>query len=221
MSDDQARGAPDAASDDLRARLGGIPHERIRKHPPPGRATEQDVLDAKRHGCLCELVDGVLVEKPVGYVESRMAVALTFLLEDYLKGNNLGVVLGPDATLRILPNQIRLPDVSFISWQRFPGGKQPNVPVPDIAPDLAVEVLSPSNTVPEMDRKLVDYFAAGVQLVWYIDPDAKTACSYTGQDRCDRIDASGTLVGEPVLPGFRLGLGELFAEAFREAPGNS
>jgi Uma2 family endonuclease len=69
-----------------------------------------------------------------------------------------------------------------------------------------------------MDRKLHDYFAAGVKMVWYIDPKTKTARCYTGEDQCTSIDESGELVGDPVLPGFRVKLGELFEKASRQAP---
>src|SRR5205807_7126818 len=99
---------------DLCKRLGDIPPERIRLDPRPGRATEDDVIHSKaRIGRLCELVDGVLVEKPVGYYESRLAVVLTVFLEAYLEKHDLGIVLGEGGMLRVQPKQVRLPDVSF------------------------------------------------------------------------------------------------------------
>src|SRR5207248_794834 len=96
---------------DLHRRLGGIPLERIRCQPPPGTATEDDVLlrpnGEKR---LFELIDGVLVEKAMGYYESRLATVLGYLLERFLEGRDLGVVSGADATMRLRPRLVRLPD---------------------------------------------------------------------------------------------------------------
>jgi Uma2 family endonuclease len=101
---------------DMLAHLGGIPSERIRMYPPPGMATEKDVLQAKsRFNRICELIDGVLVEKTLGYYESLLAAELIHLLKLFLQRHDLGIVLGEAGTLRILPNQIRVPDVCFIS----------------------------------------------------------------------------------------------------------
>src|SRR5438876_2742933 len=155
---------------DLQTHLG-VPAERIRLVPPPGTATEEDVLRAHRSDRpQCELVDGVLVEKTVGYFESRLAVVLGWFLETFVIEHDLGLVLGADAALRILPRQVRAPDLCFLSWRHFPDRKLPPEPIPHLTPDLAVEVLSESNTTAEMTRKLRDYFTAGVRLVWYLDP---------------------------------------------------
>ena len=95
---------------------------------------------------LCELVDGVLVEKTVGYYESRVAGLLFHFIELFLQRRDLGIVLGADGTLRLMPGLVRIPDVSFISWKKFPNRELPAEPVPDLVPDLAVEVLSTANT---------------------------------------------------------------------------
>ncbi len=126
---------------DLQSHLGGIPLRRIRMYPPPGMATENDILEAKRHaGRICELVDGVLVEKTVGYFESRIAVVVAHLIESFLETHNLGIVLGEAGTLRLLPNQVRIPDVCFLRWERFPNRQLPREPIPSLVPDLAVEI---------------------------------------------------------------------------------
>src|SRR5262245_23693491 len=100
---------------DLLERLGGVPLERIRFHPFPGTATEEDVLmrpgGEKR---LFELVDGVLVEKPMGYYESLLAALLIEFLAPFVRERDLGIVLGADATLHLAPGLVRLPDVCFI-----------------------------------------------------------------------------------------------------------
>jgi Uma2 family endonuclease len=82
-----------------------------------------------------------------------------------------------------------------------------------VAPDLAVEVLSEGNTPGEMQRKLRDYFQAGVRLVWYLDPQARAVTAYTAPDRCEVVREDQILDGAGVLPGFRLSLAEFFARA--------
>ena len=113
----------------------------------------------------------------------------------------------------ILPHQVRIPDVCFISWDHFPNRQLPSEPIPALAPDLAIEVLSKSNTQAEMQRKLRDYFTAGVRLVWYIDPRTRSAKSYTAENQCVEVAESQSLSGGDVLPGFELPLRELFAKA--------
>ncbi len=198
---------------DLLESLGDIPPERIRMRPPPGTATEDDVLTVhaseKR---LCELVDGVLVEKPMGYDESRLAAELIYALVDYLRSNDLGTAAGADGMMRLLTGLVRIPDVSFVSWDHLP---ESYGPIPPIAPDLAVEILSESNTPREMERKLREYFEAGTQLVWYLDPRSRTATVYTAPDRFTVLDESQTLDGGNVLPGLKIPLRELFERASR------
>ena len=198
---------------DMLTHLGGIPLERIRMYPPPGTATEKDVIEAEsRTGRICELIDGVLVEKTMGYLESMLAAHVIRLLGNFLEKHDLGILLAPDGPLRILPTQVRIPDVSFICWERFPNRQLPREPILGLAPDLAIEILSPSNTEGEMQRKLHDYFTAGVQLVWYIDPRTQTAKAYSAEDRCLELTEEDSLSGEPVLPGFELPLKGLFAK---------
>jgi len=199
---------------DLLKQLGGVPPGRVRLVPTPGTATEKDVIEAEaRTGRICELVDGVLVEKTMGSYESAVAAAMIYFLKAYLRRRRLGVVLGEAGLLRILPQQVRIPDVAFLSWKRLGTRRWTRQPIVPAAPDLAVEVLSKGNTKAEMKRKLRDYFAAGVRLVWFIDPRARTAKCYVGPEQCQVVDEDGSLSGGEVLPGFQLGLHELFAEA--------
>jgi Uma2 family endonuclease len=203
---------------DLLARLGNLPLSRIRKEPRPGTATAQDVIALHdHHHTLCELVDGVLLEKTVGYNESGLAVFLASLVNAFVIGRNLGLVTGPDGMIQLASGLVRIPDVSFTSWARIPGGRRPNVAVPSLVPNLAVEILSQSNTASEMEAKRRDYFSAGVDLVWQVDPNTRTVAVYTAND-CTMLSESDVLDGGSVLPGFTLPLSELFAELDRQAP---
>jgi Uma2 family endonuclease len=202
---------------DLRKHLGGIPLKRIRLYPPPGMATEEDALRLhEREGYLCEVIGGTLVEKVMGAYESVLAGLILQWLNDFLEKHPIGVALGADGMLRILPKRTRVPDVSFIRWERFPKRKLPRDRVFAVAPDLAVEVLSPGNTPAEMDVKLKEYFRAGVHLVWYIDPERKCAKVYTSLEDVSEVDQSGVLDGGDVLPGFRIKLRDLFTRVPRE-----
>lgn len=175
-------------------------------------ATEADAVGiAPPSGRPRELIDGVLVEKAVGYLESIVAVILARALGDFVDDHDLGMVLGADGPLRILPGQVRVPDVSFIRWDRFPNRSLPRGPLLTVTPDLIVEVLSEGNTPAEMNRKLDDYFLAGVRLVWYVDLRARQVDVFTARDRHSVLSESGFLDGSDVLPGFQFAIADLFA----------
>ena len=205
---------------DLMEQLGNVPLERIRLHPFPGTATVEDVLrlcdrEPKR---LCELVDGVLVEKVMGHQESRLAARLIFVLQHYLEGHDLGILAGADGPHQILFDQVRFPDVAYIAYERIPEGADPSTPVPDWIPTLAVEVLSAGNTKAEMARKLRDYFEAGVELVWYVDPSDRTVRVYHSPEAVVTLTEADNLDGEQLLPGFRLSIRDWFDRASRIRP---
>ncbi|HTI50458.1 MAG TPA: Uma2 family endonuclease [Planctomycetaceae bacterium] len=203
---------------DLLERLGGVSPSRVRMVPSPGCATEQDVIDIEVHeNRLFELVDGILVEKGMGFLESFLAVTLATILNHFVASRNLGLVTGADGMVRLFPGQVRIPDVAYISWSRIPGGRVPRAPIPPIAPDLAIEVLSDSNTAREMARKRADYFRSGVALVWEIDPVARSVAVYTAPDACCVLGETDTLDGGSVLPGFSLPLRDLFGALDRQA----
>ncbi len=132
---------------DLVQRLGNIPLERIRFTPPPGTATERDLLAAmRRSDRLYELVDGTLVEKAMGLSESMIAAQIIQKIGNFAEEYDLGMAAGADGTVRLLKGLVRIPDVSFFCWDKFPGRVLPAKPIPDLFPDLAVEVLSKTNT---------------------------------------------------------------------------
>jgi Uma2 family endonuclease len=198
---------------ELVQKLGKIPLERICFTPPPGTATEHDLRAVmRRSGRLYELVDGTLVEKAMGLSESMIAGQILRKIGNFAEVNDLGIPAGADGTVRLLKGLVRIPDVSFFCWHKLPGRVLPSEPIPDLFPDLAVEVLSETNTPEEMQRKLREYFLAGVRLVWMIDPRKRTADVYTGPDAlAATLDKTQALDGGKVLPGFALPLAELFA----------
>jgi Uma2 family endonuclease len=212
--------APPETLAELMDRLGNVPLDRVRMNPIPGTATVDDVLrlcdrEPKR---LCELIDGVLVEKVMGHQESRLAARLIQSFANYLDEHDIGIVAGADGPHQILVDQVRFPDVAFIAYERIPEGADPTTPVPEWIPTLAVEIISKKNTKAEMARKLRDYFEAGVELVWYVDPPTRSVRVYRSPDAFVTLTDADMLDGENILPGFRLSIREWFDRALRVRP---
>ena len=189
---------------DLLGRLGNVPLERVLLTPPPGTAT---VADAISHP-LCELLEGTLVEKAMSYFESRLAMILVWALETFLERNAMGYVVGPDAQTLVMPDKIRIPDVSFVRWERTPNHQVSTDPIGSIIPDLAVEVLCSSNTTAEIELKRSELFRGGMRLMWVLDPVAETVEVFTGPSDRRLLTAGESLDGGDVIPGFQLSIRE-------------
>ncbi len=128
--------------------------------------------------------------------------------------HRLGVVLGGSAGCWMKNRNCRAPDVSFISKARVIqyGFKRSTKKFFPAAPDLAVEVLSPSNARAEINARLKDFFASGTQLAWVIDPDNECAeVCHSPTDR-ELVGSGGRLEGEQLLPGFSFPIADLFGE---------
>jgi Uma2 family endonuclease len=189
--------------------LGDVPLERILIDPLPGTATEADLLRlVERDKRLCELIDGTLVEKAVGFWEGQIAARLIIMLGNFADAHQLGTIFAPDSTMRMVSGHVRLPDVSFISTARLP---TTNEAIPSISPDLAVEILSESNTAREIALKLIEFFQSGTRLAWVIDRRPRTVAVYHAPGNPTMVvDEQGTLEGEQVMPGLRIAVGEFF-----------
>ncbi|HKA06090.1 MAG TPA: Uma2 family endonuclease [Gemmataceae bacterium] len=193
---------------DLVERLGGVPGERIFLTPAPGKATEDDLIRLLEgpNKVICELIDGVLVEKALATPEGIMAVFVGRKIGNFADEEDLGLVGDSGSPFRFRLGLVRIPDVSFTSWVRIGADEFPSDPIANLIPDLAVEVLSQANTPAEIELKLDHYFEAGVRLVWIIDPKRQKARAYTSRRRSQEIGIDGDLLGGRVLPGFRLPL---------------
>ena len=197
--------------------LGDVPLSRVIFDPWPGTATEQDLLLlVERDKRLCELIDGTLVEKPVGFDEGQIAMRLGIALGSFVYPRNLGAVAGGDATLRMASGRIRLPDVSFVAKADVPADYRRGTPVPRLPPTLAVEVLSESNTAAEMRQKCREYFESGSKLVWLVDPPTRTVAIYTGPttEPDQTLSETDSLDAGDALPGFTIPVADLFRDPF-------
>lgn len=201
---------------DVQERLGHIPEARILTFPAPGTATVQDLIDGSITGDRGhELVDGILVEKPMGFSDDLIGTRIIRLLGAYLDTNNLGEVAGAQGLIRFKLDLVRVPDISFIRWDSVDDPDEIENPAGaflEYPPDLAVEILSPSNTRREMEIKLDEFAKAGVKLVWYVDPERKEVDVYPkgNAKRKKTVGLSGTLDGGDVLPGFKLPVAKIF-----------
>lgn len=174
--------------------------------------TIEDLDALPEDGLKHELQAGVLVSEPLpGMRHGRVAIRIGELLGAHVRRHRLGVVIGNDSgfILSRSPDTVRGPDVSFVSRARFESVGDLATAFPG-APDLAVEVLSPSNTPASIHAKVADYLAAGTRQVWVVDSETATVVVYRSLLSPVRLSASQTLSGEDVVPGFQTTVAALF-----------
>ena len=200
---------------ELLERLGGITPHRVCADPPPGTVTLRDFArrdGRSASGTMCELIDRTLVEKPMGSEQTTLTMWIGYHLQVYLQEHPIAFVSGETYPLLVAPGVVRSPDVSVVLWESRPEGTIPVGPVAREVPALAIEVISPSNTPGEMLRKLAHYFAAGVKVVWFVDPQKYSGAIYTSPEDKVTLDETGVLTAESVLPGFALPLSVVFVQ---------
>jgi Uma2 family endonuclease len=173
-------------------------------------ATEEDLLAMPKDGQKYELVDGEIRVSPAGDRHSAVGLHLATLLFTFVREHRLGHVLGADAGFRLPSKNVRSPDVSFVATGRFPGDRPPD-DFGNLAPDLAVEILSPHDRPRHVLDKVGEYLEAGVRLIWVIDPRKRRAVVYRSLSEVTELGRDGVLDGEDVLPGFRCTLREILS----------
>ena len=164
------------------------------------------------NGSRYELSRGELVPMtPVSFAPGKTVSNLLGLLIPFVNRENLGTV-GPEIGFRLsrVPDTLRAPDIAFVAKHREPQGPAA-FKFAEIAPDLAVEVLSPEDSASEVLRKTEEYLAAGVRLVWIVDPATQTVTVYRSLDDVRVLIAAQDLDGGDVLPGFRTKIRDIFA----------
>ncbi len=176
-----------------------------------GTITPEDLLemsDSKQF----ELVDGQLEEKEVSYLSSLIGGEVLRRLSTYVLEHGLGTVTPSDASFQCFdddPLKVRRPDVAFLTQGRLPIEELARGHV-TVAPDLAVEVVSPNDYVYELNKKVQEYLRAGVRLVWVIDPENRTLLVYRADRTLAEFKPEDELTGEDVIPGFRCLVGDFF-----------
>lgn len=174
--------------------------------------TDDELLALPQDGNKREVIQGDLVVSPAGIEHEDIGVRLILALGAFVKAHKLGIVVGSSAGYWMKNRDFVSPDVSFIAKGRLQGQKRPPKKFLDGAPDLAIEVLSPSDTVEALHDKIVDYFNNGCRLVWVINPEERVALVYHSAQPDQLLRAEDRLSGEDVVPGFSLPVNELFAD---------
>lgn len=165
-----------------------------------------------------ELVDGRIVEVPMGSMSSWLGGELLFLIKLFLRSHDLGWAFPQETGLAIWPNRnrVRKPDLTFVRHGRLKDGK-PDEGWLTTVPDLVVEVVSPKDRASDLELKLDEYREAGIALIWVIYPTTRRAQVLGANRPRTEIGPDGVLDGEDVLPGFTCSLRELFEAANPEA----
>jgi Uma2 family endonuclease len=159
-----------------------------------------------------ELIDGYLREKKMGQESAAINLRIGHFLALVVMPARLGELFDSESMYRCFPSrprQVRRPDVSFIRRDRLPGGRVP-VGICTVRPDLAVEVVSPGDGYYELDEKVADYFDAGVPLIWVVSPKTRTVLVYHADGAARRLRETDDLTADPVIPGFRVRVADLF-----------
>ncbi|HEX4822940.1 MAG TPA: Uma2 family endonuclease [Candidatus Polarisedimenticolaceae bacterium] len=164
------------------------------------------------HGYRYELQAGLLLSEPLpGFRHGRLVANLAAIIHEHVKAHRLGVVVtgDPGFILARNPDTLRGPDIAFVS-QRRADEQRDNLRAFEGPPDLAVEVLSPSDVPAEVRTKVAEYLAAGTQLVWIVDPESRTVTTYPSIFAPNVLDERDLLEGADVVPGFRVRVVEIF-----------
>lgn len=168
--------------------------------------TDEELMALPEDGFKRELVGGEIQVNPAGSPHGLVGLRLGSRLLAFVEAAGLGFVFDSSTGWRLPNGNLRVPDLSFVSRQRLPELREGFLRVP---PDLAVEILSPGDSVPRMDAKIAEYAASGVRLTWVIDVRRRHALACRSLADRTPIAGSGVLDGEDVLPGFRCPLADI------------
>ena len=161
----------------------------------------------------CELIDGRIVRmNPTGNVHAYLESSLVFALTSFVRQHRLGRVLVGEVGVytRRGPDRVRGADIAFVSTERLAGVASKGYLT--VAPDLIVEIISPTDRWQDVRQKLEEYFAIGVQRVWIVEPDKRTVLVYAASADVQAYREGDALIGEGVLEGFALAVSDLFEE---------
>ena len=174
--------------------------------------TAEELFDLPDDDYKYELVEGELIRMaPTGGEHGVLTVRIGRILDEYVEAHDLGICSGAETgfILRRAPDIVRAPDAAFIAKARIPETGIPKTYWP-FAPDLAVEVTSPSDRFSAVQTKIAEYFSAGTRLAWVIEPATRTVYTYRSAHDVQALGEDDELSGEDVLPGFRYAVGRLF-----------
>jgi len=174
--------------------------------------TDEEFMALPDDGHHYEIINGELIDMGnSGALHGYVCSTLMILLGGYVRQHNLGAMLDSSTAFKMKNGNKRSPDIAFFAKERLQGIAVLPSGYLEGAPDLAVEVLSPGNTVEEIDDKLTEYFENGSRLVWVINPTQHYVLVYRSAKEPDRLlKGKDSLDGEEVIPGFTLAIADLF-----------
>ena len=174
--------------------------------------TDEEFMALPDDGHHYEIINGELINMGnSGALHGYVCSTLMILLGGYVRQHNLGAMLDSSTAFKMKNGNKRSPDIAFFAKERLQGIAVLPSGYLEGAPDLAVEVLSPGNTVEEIDDKLTEYFENGSRLVWVINPTQHYVLVYRSAQEPDRLlKGKDSLDGEEVIPGFTLAIADLF-----------
>ncbi|HEV3470714.1 MAG TPA: Uma2 family endonuclease [Pyrinomonadaceae bacterium] len=173
--------------------------------------------DEHGNDCRLELIRGEVKRmSPTGRTHGKLCLKLGAAILDFVESNDLGEALGAETgfTVERNPDSVLGADIAFVSKERLKDAEDADKFFP-FAPDLAVEVLSPSNRAGEINEKISLYFSAGARMVWVVNPKRRTVAVYSSPDEARILGERDTLEGGDVLPGFSYELSKLFSAVKR------
>lgn len=174
--------------------------------------TEEKISSLPKDGHRYELIDGELVMSAAGVEHGYVAILIAAALGSYVRSHKLGIVCDSSTGFWMKKGNFRSPDVSFIAKERLQGLKRPSKKFFQGSPDLAIEILSPSDTIEGIHERIVEYFENDTQLVWIVNLEEEIVLVYCSPQPEKLLRAGNSLDGEAVVPGFVWPLAELFAE---------
>ncbi|MCY3021682.1 MAG: Uma2 family endonuclease [Planctomycetota bacterium] len=180
--------------------------------PPTDRDVTPEELLANPHWGRCELINGKVIHmSPAGYLHGRIGARLLISVGQYVEARKLGAVCTAETGFRFPDGKtVRAPDVMFVSAARIPADLSRRSYLP-FAPDFAIEVVSWDDSFKDVTEKAESFIAAGVKLVWVVEPEEQRVYIYRPGRDVQRVDSGGMLSGEDVIPGFELAVAAIFA----------
>lgn len=174
--------------------------------------TAEELLSLPDDGSRYELVEGELKRMtPAGFRHGAIVTKLTRPLEEHVSSNQLGLVAGAETGFKLKsnPDTVRAPDIAFVSIERVTAEGVPDSFWPG-PPDLAVEVLSPSDTVYNVEDKVATWLAYGTRLVWVVHPKRRVVLVHKPDEPVMTLEETDALDGGDVIPGFKFPVQDIF-----------
>jgi Uma2 family endonuclease len=171
--------------------------------------TVDDLLRCPKDGRKYELVDGEIIVSPAGFRHAEIVAKIVHILATFLETHPIGIVCGDNLGVKLPTGNVRSPDITFVRSEKAPTGTAADG-FAEFIPDLAVEVLSPQDSLKEVGRKIGEFLDCGVPVVWLVDPAHKTITVYRSLSQTEQLRPEDSITAEGILPGFSCSVSRFF-----------